>query len=633
MREIGKDLNIITTEKDEYKHMNINGALLTLSGQSIYANVNDSLILLVIFLVTLVVISTILVIYNIFQISVMERITQIGILRSIGASPKQIKNMVFKEAFTLSIIGIPLGILSGVTASKILIYILSASSFNSFKGMSMYVNSKVILLSIILGSITVYFSARKPAKIAGRISPLEAVRNTGAIKNEKYKRIRSGRILRRIFGIEGELAYKNIKRNRRRFTVTVASLVISIVLFIVFNSFMNYTMRTNTSNVGMIFDMQIKSNNPFSEEYLKVLSQQPFIIKAYKQNINYAPAFIKSDKINTAYLEKSRYREGLMYNLQGENIIYFNGSSLYGYHKDFLDMTRNYVTQGEINEEEMNRVNGVVLVHDPRIYDPLERQVHNINLTNLQVGDEVILDLNGKIMESFNKDNKFPEIKPNNKFKIVAIAEQVPVTINKEDPINFITTEKVYADAMETDKFKHINIILNKDVKRDEAAASIKKLSPVDSDIVIEDFYERVKRQKQSKLIMSVFLYGFVSIIVLIGSLNILNTINTNLLLRKREFASLKAIGMSQRQVKKQIWIEGVLYGVIAAFWGSIIGGILSYLMYRIFNMMTSFDYSIPWMGMLIGSIGTIVITLLSSYPPLKRINNSNIIEAIKMEE
>lgn len=632
---IARDFKIYDEKPEIF--IEYNNKLLTLKGKGLYANVNDSLTLLVVFLVILVVISTILVIYNIFQISVMERITQIGIIRSIGASPEQVRNMVLKEAITLSLIGIPLGIISGLLASKVLVYILSSTSFVSFKGMNMYINAKVIITSFILGAVTIYFSARKPAKLAGKISPLEAVRNTGSIKKEKFKRMRSSFLIRKLFGVEGELAYKNIRRNRRRFTVTVASLVISIVLFIVFNSFMNYTMRSNPSNVDYIFDVQLIKNgtgkNGFEDNYLNKLNSQEFIKKAYKQNITYAPAFIQSNKFNMDYIEKSKRILNTIYNIHGEKYVYSNQTSLYGYDKDFLETTKNHLIEGEINEDEMNKVNGIILVQDPRVYNPAEKKIYKINPTNLKVGDEVILDANHNIMKAYDEEKKFPEIAKSNRFKIVAIADKVPVTINKEDSINFITTEKVYSKAVETEKFDQINVILNENLDRNEALDELKSYISKDKGISMEDFYQRAKRDRQSKLIMSVFLYGFVTIIVLIGSLNILNTINTNLLLRRREFASLKAIGMSQQQVKRQVWMEGLIYGIIAAFWGSIIGSILSYIMYKIFGMMSTFDYKIPWLGMLIGGIGTIIITLLSSYPPLKKINTSNIIETIKMEE
>lgn len=176
----------------------------------------------------LIIVSTIAVIYNAFNISVIERISQFGLFRSIGATPKQIKNLVYREAFLLTVIAIPLGFGLGVIAMKVVLYIISLiqDDIALFENMKISISPIVFLVTSVLASITVFLSARGPARRASKVSPLEAIKNTKDVKKEKIKKTGNTRIIRKLFGIEGEIAYKNLNRNKKRFIITVFSMVL-----------------------------------------------------------------------------------------------------------------------------------------------------------------------------------------------------------------------------------------------------------------------------------------------------------------------------------------------------------------------------------------------------------------------
>jgi putative ABC transport system permease protein len=131
---------------------------------------------------------------------------------------------------------------------------------------------------------------------------------------------------------------------------------------------------------------------------------------------------------------------------------------------------------------------------------------------------------------------------------------------------------------------------------------------------------------------LQILIYGFITVISLISSVNIINTITTNIILRKREFAALKSIGLTQKGLKKMIVIEGILYAVVGTAYGSVIGSGLSYLMYRGLSDVREFGWNIPFGAIAISLVASLVIGYLSVLSPLSRIKKSNLIEAIREE-
>ncbi|QIB27963.1 ABC transporter permease [Caloranaerobacter azorensis] len=196
-----------------------NERLLRLLLQSSDSKGNKAIFIICGILVGLVVISTVAVIYNAFHISVLERIKQFGLLRSIGATPRQIRKIVFKEATLLSVIGVPIGIVSGIFGLKLVLFIVSRGGGILIKANEVEVSPYIIIGSILLGFISVYLSAFLPANTASKISPLDALNNRGSIKKEKIKKKKG--IIYRFLNIEFAMAYKNIKRNRKRFRITI----------------------------------------------------------------------------------------------------------------------------------------------------------------------------------------------------------------------------------------------------------------------------------------------------------------------------------------------------------------------------------------------------------------------------
>ena len=200
-----------------------------------------SLIAVIIVVCLIIVVTSVLCIRNSFEISITEKIKQYGMLRSIGATSKQIKKNVYYESFILGIIGIPIGAIIGIGVNYLLVLLSNSiirgtlpSGFELVYSFSL----PAIIFASFLGIVTIYFSARKSAKKASKISPIDSIRNSADI-SIKTSDLKTPKIIRDLFGIGGEISYKNLKRNKKKYKTTILAIVISVILFVSLSSFVS----------------------------------------------------------------------------------------------------------------------------------------------------------------------------------------------------------------------------------------------------------------------------------------------------------------------------------------------------------------------------------------------------------
>lgn len=208
---------------------------------------NRSILAMLVIVISIVVVATAVVIYNAFQISVVERMKQFGLLRSIGATRKQIRHIVMREAAVLAIIAIPLGIVCSILALAALQFmfflLLKTGASVSF----FHIDGQIIWISSIITLIAVLASSYYPAFFAGRISPLLAISSRLSIRKETIKKQRNT-VLKKPVSFPLSMALKNVKRNKNRYTITILSIIISSVLFITFSSIMNLAFESKYVN-------------------------------------------------------------------------------------------------------------------------------------------------------------------------------------------------------------------------------------------------------------------------------------------------------------------------------------------------------------------------------------------------
>lgn len=589
-------------------------------------------------IISIVVISTIAVIYNAFQISVVERVKQFGLLRAVGATPKQIRKIILKEATILAVIGVPIGLGFGILALYGIYYTFNIIGRDSITFITPTISMDVVTISVLVGLLSIYISALIPAFFAGRVSPLVAISSRNSITKEKIKRSKfKNPLVKKIFGFEGVLASKNIKRNRKRYRTTVFSIVISVVLFITFKSFMDFSLNVydDLNESKKIHFSIVNTDNSIIEramdqKIINKVKQIPQVDVMYQVYNSYAfDAVMEKNKELNSVKEIGGIYRSITY--QGAEKT-LTGGSIAVYDDKSLEVARDYLKAGSIDKNQLNQENGVIIIARNRIYNEKTEKQFFGPVADLKVGDEILLqydktkmvDPNGEKVD-FGKGNV-------QKVKVLAILKGDPFDFRGyEDGIKMISTEKVVAQlAGEKVEPVALNVKI-KDVNLEkQVLGNLEKVISEAGDLKVINIIDQNRSTKSVILMVKILLYGFVVVVSLIGCVNIINTLTTNIILRKREFAALKSIGLTQKGLRKMITLEGMLYGIVGSIYGSVIGSILSYMIYNGISSVREQSFMLPYEAIGIAVAGAMLIGYLSVLAPLQRIKKENIIEAVR---
>lgn len=607
-----------------YKDIKFNEGLLRLLGASSYDNINTTLILIVGLVASLVIIATIATIYNSFSIAISERKKQFGILNSIGATKSQVMKLVFLEGFLVSIVGIPIGLLSGTIAIDIVFKVIKTffktSAFGELE-LRVVFSPIVLIISTLVILLTIFISALIPAINAAKISPLEAIKNSS---NLKVGKIKSSKLVKKIFKTEGELAYKNLRRNKGKFRITLFSLIISIVIFISFNGFVDMFIEANQINYGTITnDLTLYENKLFTKEEVQNTINELKKINGIKDI-----AIDKGYNLNV-HVDEKNINKDLRESLKQSDYVDMDNST-YNFINSRLSTPGDFsisnikLSEGKFNKETAKAENGVILVRYS--YQESLAKKGKVVLTNYKVGDT----LNCTV---YSYDSDGNEKQKEVKLKILAITDEI-LTGNKQYPE---TSFGVVA---------YDDLIHSLGIKDDESSSNsyyvatnqekstrdeVKKVAEENSLSVI-DSIDEAQKFEQTMNVMKIFVYGFIVVISLVSVTNIVNTISTNINLRKREFAVIKSIGVTPQGFKKMIYMESILYGILSLLYGIPIGICMNVLMNKILEGVITVQTLIPYKAILICVVAIFIITFIASYIPLKKISKENIIDNIRQE-
>jgi putative ABC transport system permease protein len=632
-KSLGKNIEHLKRLVDE-KTVIENRNLLVMQGEGM----PKELIGMMMVIVGIVVISTIAVIYNAFQISVVERVKQFGLLRAVGATPKQIRDIILREAAFLALIGIPIGLAFGIIALYGIDFVFKIIGGGESLIMSVTISMDIVIISILVGLFSIYASALLPSIFAGRISPLVAISSRNSIAKEKLKK-RKNLIAGRLFGFEGALASKNIKRNRKRYRTTVFSIVISVTLFITFKAFMDMSLNVYSENnesqnihfsVVTVGDDYTEANG-IDNNIIEDISKLPGIEKSYKVYNSYFfnSVIDKKSEIEDVKNIGKIYKD-INYNGQNKTLL---GGSLVIYDEASLEVAKSYMKEGSIDSKDLNKQNGVIIIEKNRLFNPNTENSFYGPIADLKVGDEILLQVDERGSKEGDKNLEFGKGIVN-KVKVLAVLEGNPFNFRgSEGDLKMVTTEEV-ANSLVSKESKILGLNIEiKDLKlEDEVKADIEGIIGKAGDLRIINMIAENSEGKSVILMVKILLYGFVIVVSLIGSVNIVNTLTTNIILRRREFASLKCIGLTQKGLRKMIVLEGMLYGIMGSIYGSALGCLISYLIYINMNSMREQIYKFPIDSVAIAVAGAMLIGYISVLSPLKRIKKENLIDAVREE-
>lgn len=616
----------VTLTGENASEIEYNERVLRLMGESTNPLLDKAMLRVLLIIVSLIVVATIAVIYNAFNMSVIEKVSQFGLLRCVGATPRQIKAIVYREAFILALIGIPIGVLSGVLAIGILIEIIKiVGAETQFASMSLVISWPVFISSILIGFITVLLSAWIPAKRAGRVSPMEAVRNTGEFRKEKLKFISRSKWMLKILGPEGWIAWKNLGRNRKRFHITVFSMVISIVLFIAFGSMVDFAYSTEIIEESSyphfaIRDRSYDSSLKMAEEDVKKILSISGLDVLYRYGDTQGEVILDKSKVNSDIYDI--LNTTVVNDDDGRAILYNSQFITFGNNAEAK--LRDYLIEGKTDI--FDGSDKVLVVNAGKLYDTDKQKVVFTDVTSLKPGDKITLRVYPKDMESGKEIT----------VTVAGVLSQgiFGETKNMYGGIQIVGSEELYTKAMGQEHFPEVLFIqMKKGADSSPMRNYLEEYTALHPENIYLDYDEAARQMEDTMLILSIFIYGFIAVIALIGSVNIINTISTNIILRRRELSMLKAVGTTQKQILKLVRLEGIFNGLIALVIGTVLGCLLSKVLYNTIVAVGEFPWPFPTLQVIIAVLGTLLITILSGLIPLKRINEAVIIEGIRGEE
>lgn len=578
--------------------------------------------------VIIIVLTSVYCIKNSFDISISEKIRQYGMLSSIGATKKQIRKSVHFEAAIMGLIGIPLGVIFGNLAGVILIRLSNYLLRDSLNIGLVYAPSvAATVIAVLFAIVTVYFSAMGSARSAGRITPMEAIRNQKEITLKKNK-LKTPKLISKIWGIGGVISYKNIKRNRKKYRTTTVSIVICTVTFIVVSYFMSMLFST----ISLSYDTDkanVVAYVESVEDYDKLESDIGSLENIDDFNILKDGVFYNRNIPLTKDFED--YTDELQVDELGKNQIIVSGVS----DKTFQELAR---------ENGIKAEDGVGILVNKVVYEIDTDQVREkgeVNTFDCKAGD--VMEVSDVTYEDEDTDNAEAEDSgeedftygPVHSIKIGAIMEdRILGTMNSTSYSFLYVSMSTFDSIGETEGIRpFVNIVTS---KADTVQSDIEKLFNSDqnvSDYSVNNKDANTKTVQQFYLLVGIFAYGLIIVIALIGITNIINTLGTSMELRSREFATLRSVGMTNSQFSRMVRLESLFTAGKSLIIGNAVGLIISYGLNRFMSQM---DTVIIYQPPVKACILTIVVVMILIYAIIRssmnRIMKKNIIETIKNE-
>lgn len=656
-----KDFNINSNKVEK------NEALLTAMGEG---RSKSAIIDYITFLMVaiIVMIATLIFIYNSFNISTMERMKEYGLIKAIGGTNKQIKKIIFKEVLIIGLIAIPIGILLGMAVGPLLFRTFNNLILNKEVDIKTYYSIYSIVGTVVITIITLYLSIISIVRKVKEISPLDCFTN----RNYEVKKLspRKYDFTSKLFSIEGIIANRNIRANKGRFRTTVVSIVISITLFITFSSLVCNIEKLPYKALPMDKHMCLYNhyftniyNEQNSKEIITNNSEQIKLLVDNAKKVDGVKDIYKiyqGVKSYTFIPENKAMIKGDSISINGEKYTNMK-SEIIPIDLNTIDQISPYLLNTFNNKEKMKKEKGVYITQIG--YEQDRENLGDVrykkkDIAKLKVGDEILIDTSNLIYTNKFKSND-NTVKSAMKVKILGIVRVILFdkdSIEDMYPTIYMPT-KLYNDLIEK---KYMNLSknnesdINKKMELDKLQSAQvkgmvvsykenlgnKKRVNIGKELsqqwnkCIDNNNEKFERNtiftdESDKYINfgKLFYFSVIAFITIISMANVFNIVNTNVTLRSKELSLLSVVGASRKSIKKIMYLEGMLYSIIGIIYGTIIGGINSILISAMFRMGHDIAYVYPYKETLISIIFFIVVGIVAIYFPLKKIKKENLLQ------
>lgn len=576
----------------------------------------------------IIIITSAVCISNSFAISINQKTKQYGMLASIGATPRQIRKNVFFEAAFMGVIGIVAGIGGGLSASYILVVLSNKMLIDTFEMSIVYAPSLLgVLLSIVLAIVTIVLSALVPAIRASRMSPIMAINHSEDIKI-KSKSLKTPKLIGKVWGEGGVLAYKNMKRNKRKYRVITISIALSVSTFIALYGFMSLLTESVNRYANDKIDLRVYMSSYKSMSVDEANKKVSNIVNRINNETNitdftFARGFYASlkdePKYSSDYKEVNKYEAGLAENNGYYISIISLGNEEYG----------KYIKKLGISKETAQ--SGGILVDNTYQYINNGNDIKYFNIYDgYKAGDVLTYRIDTSNSSKSLDNSKSSDDTTLYDIRIVALSNERPFGYdNAYTSYGYLIVSDDYMNRIDTKNTDSTLLNINCD-DPDKAQDILVNEFNIGQNYIINAAQER-RNDEKLILTMKIFLYGFIAIVSLIGITNIFNTVTTGMELRGKEFAMLQSIGMTKKEFDKMIRLESVFYGSKALIIGVVSGTILSYVIY-ISAGESQLKYTLPLLAIVMSVIVVIILLLGIMKYSIAQIRKQNIIETIRNE-
>lgn len=573
--------------------------------------------------VAIIMIGSVFLIYNSFNISLNERMHQFGILSSVGATPKQLRNSVLFEGLCIGAIGIPLGIIGGIGSIGLVIFVVARNFGDilySSVPLKLTLSIPAIFAAAVVSMVTILISAYIPARKAASTPVMESIRQTNQVKME-FKAVKTSKLAQCIYGLEGILALKNFKRNKKRYRSIVLSLVLSIVLFVSTSAFvMDLKQASEQAKAFTSYDIGFGTQDMNDSEVLQLcdkLKTADGVYESSYQTVTKDSCTVRADELSDDYWEsKGAHSPEETVNLPME--IQFLDDSTY------LKIINEL---GLPAEEYIGQNAKIIAVAKLQGNSNREERVEQLRdmFTSSSINVTIDPETNG------GQSITFVETVPPDTPPMTGTLKPRPYTFRVMAPYSL----KAKLAPSDTGVDIMVKGMTFQSKNPSQSVAEMKTIiqgAGITAPYIILNTSEMLEENRNYIFIANVFAYTFIIMISLIAAANVFNTISTNIRLRRRELAMLRSMGMSDRDFNKMMRFECAFYGMRALLFGLPIAVVSSWLIYKgmFIGGAEGIDFVLPWASMGISVFSVLLVIFVTMMYAVSKIKKENIIDALR---
>ena len=641
----------------------VNSDLLSYHGVSGYRGFYTVLYSLATVVILLILFGAVSLIYNAFSISVTERTRQFGLLSSVGATKKQLRRMVLCEALTVSGIGIPLGVLSGIGGIGVTLQLIGHrfTVLGSYPiPLRLHVSWPSVAVALVVALLTVLISAWIPSRRATRVAAVSAIRQQEDIRQCR-RREGTPRLTLWLFGISGVLAKKHFARSARRYRATVLSLFMSIVLFVSASSFSD-TMRS-AAGVGLYtenYDLSVsvtmtELGHLTPQSLLEQITVAEGVTDAAYTRVASFQGSLPRELLTTEaikyekalQIEEAPLRQGYA---EVRCVVYFADEA------SFLELLEsNGLPVAEYTDPEAPKA---VVLDNVTFFDYEQEAYHTARL--LRQGEFAVSAAEEKQIDGYYcagtvlNDQGVPVVRYHlhadpsqtlelpleegyvyRDLQVGAVVTEKPLFSRRFSGLSFVypvsAVSKVLRGSLYGEEAVRFSVA-SSDHEKSEGALKRILAGEGLQQASIYNYAAEVENERNMLLMVNVFTYGFIALISLVAAANVFHTISTNLMLRRREFGVLTSVGMSRKGFRRMLNYECLLYGLRALLWGlpaSLWASLL--IQYSVYSGFSR-AITVPWRAMGIASVSVFAVVFVSMLYTMHKLRKDNPIDSLRNE-